>query len=257
MFEFFKRKISKPKISELEQMSASACVEVKEKWIYFHSSLHFKDSVALSEKINSFAQPVQEFFHSKYPALLIGSTEMFWLILFTAILESGTHHKDEVNAAIAELQQKPPQSNRVLPPFTTTLQNFINEAQSCAQEFFSNAEYIERELPKVEITDNLCQMTLRICSALKATRDEVFIEFQSWKSASLSHQEYTNRAENVVSLLSKNLNELHVLAISIRAQADINQKFGLASMLIGESATNIYQAFSLVSDTSKKLVMHQ
>lgn len=112
---------------------------------------------------------------------------MFWLILFTAILESGTHPKDEVNAAIADLQQKQPQSNRELSPFTSALQNFINEAQSCAQEFFSNAEYIERELPKVEITDNLCQMTLRICSALKATRDEIFIEFQSGKSTSLSH----------------------------------------------------------------------
>ena len=70
---------------------------------------------------------------------------------------------------------------------------------------------------------------------------------------SLSHQEYTNRAENIVSLLSKDLNQLHVLATSIRAQSDINQKFRLASMLIGESATNIYQAFALVCDTVKEV----
>lgn len=137
--------------------------------------------------------------------------------------------------------------------FTRALQNFINKSQTCAQELFSNAEYIESELPKVEITDNLRQMTLRICSALKATRGEIFIELQSWKSVSLSHQEYTNRAENIVSLLSKDLNQLHVLATSIRAQSDINQKFRLASMLIGESATNIYQAFALVCDTVKEV----
>ena len=106
MFDFFKKRQSAPTAEELSMLTASALKDVKNKWVYFNQSLQLQAEVPLSEKIDFFAHPVQQFFHTKYPLLLSGSSEIFWLTVFTAILESGTHPKGEVNSAIAELKIK-------------------------------------------------------------------------------------------------------------------------------------------------------
>lgn len=90
----------------LKEIISTACEEVKAKWLYFHQNIHLKSDIPLSKKIDMFAMPIQEFFRNKYPLILSGPTEIFWLTIFTAILESKTHSKEDVNAAITELQEK-------------------------------------------------------------------------------------------------------------------------------------------------------
>ena len=106
MFGFFKKKTPVPSAEELKKLTDSAREDVKAKWVHFHQTVHLKAEVPLSEKIDFFVQPVQQFFQNKYPVLLRGPSEIFWLTVFTAILESGTHPKDAVNAAIAELKKR-------------------------------------------------------------------------------------------------------------------------------------------------------
>jgi len=150
-----------------------------------------------------------------------------------------------------ECQPTPP---REASEFVVTLQKFINAAQACAREYFSNADYIENELPKVTMTESLLQMTLRICKSLKSTREEIFVEFQSWKQAPLSREQIAQQAIVVKNILAKDLQDLHVLAMSIRSQAEADShKFGRANLLVGESATNIYEEFTCVADIAKEL----
>ena len=106
MFEFFKKKPSVPSADELKQLTVAAREDVKGKWIHFHKTVHFSAEDPLSQKIDFFIQPVHQFVQNKYPVLLSGPSEIFWLTVFTAILESGTHPKETVNAAIAELKPK-------------------------------------------------------------------------------------------------------------------------------------------------------
>lgn len=106
MFGFLKKQPSVPSADELKQLTASAREDVRAKWVHFHQTVHLKAEVPLSEKIDFFVQPVQQFFQNKYPVLLQGPSEIFWLTVFTAILESGTHPKEAVNAAITELNKK-------------------------------------------------------------------------------------------------------------------------------------------------------
>jgi len=105
MFGFFKKRPSVSFADELSRLTASASEDVKGKWVQFNQAVHLKAEVPLSQKIDLFVQPVQQFFQNKYPVLLQGPAEIFWLTVFTAILESGTHPKEEVNAAIAELKK--------------------------------------------------------------------------------------------------------------------------------------------------------
>ena len=106
MFGLFKKRNPFPSAEELSRLSQLARGEVLEKWIHFHNTVHLKAEVPLSQEMDFFAQPLSQFFEQKYPQLLLGGLELFWLITFTAILESGTHPKEVVNAAIAQLQSK-------------------------------------------------------------------------------------------------------------------------------------------------------
>jgi hypothetical protein len=110
MFSLFKRRKVAPSPKDftaiIKQQSNAACEDFKVKWIAFNNAVHFKDEVPLSARIDAFASPVHQFYESKYPVLASGTAEVFWLALFTAILESGTHPKDAVNAAIVDLRKK-------------------------------------------------------------------------------------------------------------------------------------------------------
>lgn len=106
MFGLFKKRQAVPSADELRRQQSAAREDVKNKWVHFNQSVQLKSDVPLSQKIDFFVQPIQQFFQSKYPLLLQGPTEIFWLTVITAILESGTHPKDEVNAAIAQLRSK-------------------------------------------------------------------------------------------------------------------------------------------------------
>jgi hypothetical protein len=106
MFSLFKKRTAVPTPEELGGQTSTATEDIKAKWIHFHNTVHFKVEIPLSEKIDAFIKPIHLFFEKKYPALAVGPVEVFWLATFTAILESGTHPKELVNAAIAELRSK-------------------------------------------------------------------------------------------------------------------------------------------------------
>ncbi len=106
MFGLFKKKVSPPTVDELQTLTAMACEDIKAKWLCFDGKVHFKTGVPLSFKIDAFAESAHVFFKSKYSSLLLASSELFWLTIFKAVLQSNTHPKGEVNAAIAELELK-------------------------------------------------------------------------------------------------------------------------------------------------------
>jgi hypothetical protein len=106
MFGLFKKRQAVPSAEELNRLTAVAREDVTDKWIQFNQTVKLKAEIPLSQKIDFFVQPIQQFLQAKYPVLLQGPTEIFWLTVFTAILESGTHPKEEVNAAIAEMRGK-------------------------------------------------------------------------------------------------------------------------------------------------------
>jgi hypothetical protein len=106
MFNRFKKRSLAPDKDSLSALSDSAVADVKDKWIVFDRTVQLDDSVSLGQKIDLFAEPLSHFFQTKYPALLWGGSQVFWLTIFTAVLESGTHSKAAVNDAIAELRGK-------------------------------------------------------------------------------------------------------------------------------------------------------
>jgi hypothetical protein len=103
---WFRRK-RKSDASQLLKREVTDCTrQISEKWVYFTKTLKFKETVSLAEQIDVFVVPIQEFVEAKYPLLMAEPINIFWTMLFTAILQSKTHSSDEVNAAITELDKK-------------------------------------------------------------------------------------------------------------------------------------------------------
>jgi hypothetical protein len=106
MFTFFKKRSPVPDKDSLSALSNAALSDVKEKWLVFDRTIQLNDSVPLAHKIDMFAEPLSTFFQTKYPALLSGGSQVFWLTIFTAVLESGTHSKEAVNDAVDSLSRR-------------------------------------------------------------------------------------------------------------------------------------------------------
>jgi len=106
MFNLFKKRSPKPDEDSFSALSNAALAEVKDKWIVFDRTVKLNESVSLGQKIDLFAEPLSGFFQTKYPLLLLGGSQVFWLTIFTAVRESGTHSKEAVNDAVAVLRGK-------------------------------------------------------------------------------------------------------------------------------------------------------
>ena len=82
--------------------------DIKARWFHYNDNFKFNDSVDLSQIIDGFSILIYEFVKKHYPALIghKDSGYLFWIMVFTAVLESGTHEKDDVNRATQILRQK-------------------------------------------------------------------------------------------------------------------------------------------------------
>jgi hypothetical protein len=106
MFGFFKKKAPQPSAKELDQLRAAAREDVKSKWVHFHETVHLQTKGTLTDRIDFFIEPVYQLFQHKYPVLLKGASENFWQTVSAAIVESGTHGKQEIRAVITDLKAK-------------------------------------------------------------------------------------------------------------------------------------------------------
>jgi len=106
MFGLFKKRNQASAADDFAVLSQQACSDIKEKWVYFNNTIHFKAGVSLAQRVEAFAQPVSQFFRESYPQLSLSGSKTFWLITFTAIAESGTHPASEVSTAMAQIQKQ-------------------------------------------------------------------------------------------------------------------------------------------------------
>ena len=94
------------KLDPMEDLLNLAIEDLEEKWISFTKTTRFKSGVPLSENIDTFAQPLVEFFKKRYMTLYQFSGSIFWYTIFEAILKSKTHQRDEFDFAIKDLAAK-------------------------------------------------------------------------------------------------------------------------------------------------------
>ena len=108
MFGLFKKRKPTPSPSsdELKAHMDITTDALRTKWTDLHQQLKFKSDVPLSEIIETFIVPAREYVISKYPEFSGLPNQVVWTMVFSAVMESGTHSKEAVNEAVAELDAK-------------------------------------------------------------------------------------------------------------------------------------------------------
>jgi hypothetical protein len=106
-----------------------------------------------------------------------------------------------------------------------------------------NASYIERELPNVTLPDDLRAQATELCSNLIGTDFDIISElfdFDDILSAPTPDAAVVaTRIERIVRWLSRDLPKMHQLIAAVQSAAETNPDYGLACMLLTESAATI------------------
>jgi len=107
----------------LEEHMNAAMDSLRNKWINFNQELIFKEDIPLEKIIEYFITPAREFVVSTYPEFSDAPNHLIRIMVFSAVLESETHSKEIVNAAVSELKKKYPghlKSNPISPTDITS-----------------------------------------------------------------------------------------------------------------------------------------
>ena len=80
--------------------------QIAEKWVYYNTTLKFNPEIPLSEIIEGFAIPIQQFVRNEYPLLDAAGPALLWSMMFRGIEQTRSPSPDAVNRAIQELDAK-------------------------------------------------------------------------------------------------------------------------------------------------------
>ena len=129
---------------------------------------------------------------------------------------------------------------------------FISAARACADEMASNAGYIEKELPGLELSEERKEEIRQVCSDLVGTRWDIGSELSDLLNAAESgdRKRCRGQAGTIVRWLGQELPALDALVKSLESAKEVEPGAGSGFVLIAESAANIVHSFLEVSQTA-------
>jgi hypothetical protein len=119
-------------------------------------------------------------------------------------------------------------------------------AHACGMTLRDNAAYIQEELPNVSLTPERRVEIEAFClnAAKHDMLGEIFHIEELLASPSPDSALICSRIEVVISWLWADISRMHVLVESLQADCEVDPVYGLGSLLVTESATNVLDAFN-------------
>ncbi len=109
-------------------------------------------------------------------------------------------------------------------------------------QMMSNASYIQRELPTIEVPNELRAKVEAVCDSLIGTKHDVItelFELDEQTRAGVSEEKLSEKMGRVVRWLCESNQEMHELVQEVEQLVSKDSCYGLLFILIIESATNI------------------
>ena len=130
----------------------------------------------------------------------------------------------------------------------SAIHEVISAARDCAMIMMETANYIQAELPNVQIDGPLQSQAEEVCSALIGTKHDVISELfelgDLLRPAGASSPEIASRLNRVIGWLWEGISRTHELVMALDSAKNQNPSFALAYVLAAESATSIINAFN-------------
>jgi hypothetical protein len=130
----------------------------------------------------------------------------------------------------------------------SAIQEAMSAARDCAMVMLETADYIQAELPNVQIDKALQSRTKKVCSALIGTKHDVISELfeidDLLSPGGASSSEIASRLDRIIRWLWEDVSGMHKLVMALDSAKKRNPAFALAYVLVAESATNVLNAFN-------------
>jgi hypothetical protein len=128
------------------------------------------------------------------------------------------------------------------------LLTFSHAARECAMQMMLNATYIQRELPTLDLPEQINAKIKTMCDSLIDTKHDVMTKlFELADETQTDASKVPGKVQRIVQWLSEPIGEMHQLVIDLQTSTGIDPLLLRVFFLVTESATNILNALNSVS----------
>lgn len=130
------------------------------------------------------------------------------------------------------------------------LDQFCSAAYACAMSLMSNADYVQKELPNVELPADIRASIESLCSDWIGTKHDVVHELDELKEST----NIEDRVRRIMAWLGEDMVKLQEQVRKLEALASSDECFRLAYLLVGESGGNILRSFVAAGESADQVL---
>jgi len=135
-------------------------------------------------------------------------------------------------------------------PAIGALEEFCSAAYACAMSLMSNATYVKKELPTVELPTDIRASVESLCADWIGTKHDVIHELDELKECS----NIEDRIRRIMSWLGEDMVKLQEQVRRLDALAAAEDRYRLAYLLVGESGGNILRSFVAAGESADRVL---
>lgn len=133
-------------------------------------------------------------------------------------------------------------------PASRLLEEFSSTAYACAMSLMSNADYVQKELPTVELPPDIRASVEALCTDWIGTKHDVMHELGELQERS----NIEDRVRRIMSWLSVDMVKLQEQVRRLEALATADDRYRLAYLLVGESGGNVLRSFVVAGESADR-----
>lgn len=135
-------------------------------------------------------------------------------------------------------------------PESGVLDQFCSAAYACAMSLMSNADYVQKELPNVELPTDIRASIESLCLDWIGTKHDVVHELAELKDSA----NIEDRVRRIMAWLGEDMVKLQEQVRKLEALASSDERFRLAYLLVGESGGNILRSFVTAGESADQVL---
>lgn len=135
-------------------------------------------------------------------------------------------------------------------PESGALDQFFSAAYACAMSLMSNADYVQKELPNVELPADIRASIESLCSDWIGAKHDVVHELAELKEST----NIEDRVRRIMAWLGEDMVKLQEQVRKLEALARSDERFRLAYLLVGESGGNILRSFVAAGESADQVL---
>lgn len=146
-----------------------------------------------------------------------------------------------------------------LPLVTQRVLLFTMDAQNCALSMSDNAAYVLKELPRVGLDHFTHEYAVACCLEFVDTqqkiRDDLISYLERERDYSVSEERLRETSQRIFGRIREATRKMHLLVKDLEERSGRNPvEYGLAYLLVAESATNVLNSFNELQHTTEVLL---